>query len=327
MKNKLPPYTYPRPRRSAYCFRPYVKGQKHRPEFKLCDLDAPLSELWAAYERMTQGREKTHNIRWLLNVYVGSEAFTDKSEKTQKNQLSLMKTICDYKHKTGTTVGDTPLTKVTAGYWTKFMEAMKKKNMTPTANNCRSLMSVAWDHAHARDIIFLDNPIEHSIKFKTQSRDRYVTDDEYAAVYSQAVDFLQKAMELAYLCRLRSVEVLEMKQEQLLAEGVLCKRKKGSKDNIAVWNDRLRKAVEPLASSEFVVHYKSGNQVAYRELNKKFREAIKASGVAHFTFHDLKAKGISDTDAELRKGAGGHRSDSAAQVYDRTIDNYQPAAE
>lgn len=326
-KDKLPPYVYPRHRRSSYCWRPYVKGQTHRPEYKLCHIDSPLSEVWSAYERISQGREKTHTVRWLLKTYTESEAFKEKSTKTQTNQKYLISTICDYKTKAGNKVGDRRLTTITAGFWTNFMESLKRKGQAPTANNCRSFMNVAWSWAYARDIINLDNPIEHSIKFKNRVRDRYVTDEEYTAVYREAENMVQRAMELAYLCRLRSIEVLEMKHDQLLEEGILCRRRKGSKDNIALWNNRLRKAVESKVDSQYVVHYQSGEPVQYKELNKRFVEAVRAAGVEHFTFHDLKAKGISDTSAELRKGAGGHRSDSAAQVYDRRIDNYEPAAE
>ncbi len=327
MKNKLPPYVYPRPRRSAYCYRPYVKGKASRPEYKLCSIDASMSEIWEAYENQLKENQPTgkDTIRWLLKTYIESDSFKEKGLKTQKNQLYLVNTICQHKTSNGK-VGDKQLSKVTAGFWTVFMESLKAQGKTPTANNCRSFLNVAWCWAYARDKAPIPSPIQHSIKFKTQVRDRYVTDAEYTAVYNQAENMVQRAMELAYLCRLRSIEVLEMKQDQLLDEGILCRRRKGSKDNIAIWNDRLRKAVKPQAQSEYVVHYRSGKQLQHRELNKRFLQALRASGVDHFTFHDLKAKGISDTKAELRKGAGGHRSDSAAQVYDRSIDRYQPAA-
>ena len=48
-------------------------------------------------------------------------------------------------------------------------------------------------------------------------------------------------------------------------------------------------------------------------------EFCKAGG-EHFKLHDLKAKGMSDTDENKRKLAGGHKTDKASQAYQRRFD-------
>lgn len=51
-------------------------------------------------------------------------------------------------------------------------------------------------------------------------------------------------MELAYLCRLRGIEVVTLTDENELESGILTNRRKGSRDNIVRWTPRLRKAWE-----------------------------------------------------------------------------------
>ena len=80
------------------------------------------------------------------------------------------------------------------------------------------------------------------------SRTRYPTDAEYDAVYEQAPEGLQICMEIAYLCRLRSSEVVgtDFKDKHKhSAPGVLRQhmenaglrviRGKGSKTQVVAW--------------------------------------------------------------------------------------------
>ncbi|NOM52915.1 integrase, partial [Klebsiella pneumoniae] len=52
--------------------------------------------------------------------------------------------------------------------------------------------------------------------------------------------YLSIAMELAYLCRLRGIEVVTLTDANELEEGVQTNRRKGSRDNIVRWTPRLR---------------------------------------------------------------------------------------
>ena len=47
-------------------------------------------------------------------------------------------------------------------------------------------------------------------------------------------------MELAYPCRLRGTEVVNLTHANELEEGILTNRRKGSRDNIVRWTPRLR---------------------------------------------------------------------------------------
>ena len=56
-------------------------------------------------------------------------------------------------------------------------------------------------------------------------------------------------MEIAYLCRLRAVEVVNLTEANALEAGILTNRRKGSRDNVVRWNARLRHAWSAPASS------------------------------------------------------------------------------
>jgi hypothetical protein len=59
------------------------------------------------------------------------------------------------------------------------------------------------------------NPTKGVKQFKETGRDRYITHEEYNALYSVSPDVVRVAMELAYLCCARQNDVLEMKKSQL----------------------------------------------------------------------------------------------------------------
>ena len=48
-----------------------------------------------------------------------------------------------------------------------------------------------------------------------------------------------------------------------------------------------------------------------------------AKGIGRFTFHDLKAKGISDFEGD-KQLAGGHKSPSMTAIYDRKKHTVDP---
>ena len=47
---------------------------------------------------------------------------------------------------------------------------------------------------------------------------------------------------MAYLCRLRAIEVVTLRESAASETGLLTNRRKGSRDNIVAWTPRLRVA-------------------------------------------------------------------------------------
>jgi len=130
---------------------------------------------------------------------------------------------------------------------------------------------------------------------------------------------------------MRRAEVLDLRVKDIEPEGINTRRVKGSITTLTLWNDRLKQAVNsglegclrvpemPIVNNGKDDHVnKSTFKSAFTRLMKK---AVSA-GVPHFTFHDLKAKGISDI-KENKQLAGGHKSPSITAIYDRKRKNIE----
>ena len=168
------------------------------------------------------------------------------------------------------------------------------------------------------------------------------------AVYERACGYIKLAMEFAFLCRLRRVEIIgpnpaDLKpdgsqhtgiiREHVLDEGLRVIRSKGSKEQIIAWTPRLRAAVDmakdlPGAiSTRYLIHNRQGQRIRVNAFASAWRRAmkiaVKETGIETFHFHDLKAKGVSDFEGDKMK-ASGHKSLKMVAVYDRKIETVDP---
>jgi len=131
--------------------------------------------------------------------------------------------------------------------------------------------------------------------------------------------------------------------------------RKGSREQIVEWSDRLEAATASTTStigSVYVLHDRRGQPITRWRLGPETRAAryvlhdrrgqpiteaafgaawnrlmneCLASGtvIERFVFHDIKAKGVSDFDGNKQEAAG-HRTARMADVYDRKIHHIKP---
>ncbi|BBP86038.1 integrase [Pseudomonas sp. Pc102] len=157
---------------------------------------------------------------------------------------------------------------------------------------------------------------------------------------------LSLVMELAYLCRLRGIEVVTLTDANELPEGVLTNRRKGSRDNIVQWTPRLRSAweaakkrradiwqargtAEPrLPEQRFIITAEHGGKLSKSGLDSAWQRfittAIEAGIITseqRFGLHDLKRRGITDTPGNRadKQQASGHRDESMLDIYDLSV--------
>lgn len=135
-------------------------------------------------------------------------------------------------------------------------------------------------------------------------------------------------MEISYLCAARVSDVLKLSKKQISERGVFIQQGKTGVKQIKQWNDRLRQAVE-LAFSEFgkgnttlLVNTK-GSTVIHKTFNTHFLNARNAASKKlgyplTCTFHDIKAKGISDFEGSSKDKQlfSGNKTENQALVYD-----------
>ncbi|WP_182853281.1 hypothetical protein [Arsenophonus endosymbiont of Aleurodicus floccissimus] len=166
------------------------------------------------------------------------------------------------------------------------------------ANQKKAFLSRVFRWGYERGLVAI-NPCQCVRQFSKKPRERYITDEEYNALY-QAADILGEiAMEISYLFCARQDDVLSLRREQIMNEGIfICQGKTGVKQ-IKSWSPRLQ-AVVKLAStlsvragivSTFVLYQSDGGRYTDSGLSNQWR-AAKASAkkiirilisISHFT--------------------------------------------
>jgi integrase len=323
--NGLPPYVYRG--RSAYDLHIYNGKGLPRQVIRLCDIDIPMSEIWRAYELFHS--QNIMNLDWLLMEYQKSDLFHKNATRTIKYQSEMMQRIINYPRGKGNILGTAELKNITAGVLRKYSDS-RAKIAAVSANREVSLISAAWNWALERDIIKYSNPCAIVKRNKEKARTRYVTEEEYQIAYrlAEKYPYLQPAMELAYLCRMRRCEILGATRKQILSEGFDTLRAKGSRDAITLWSTRLRKAVKADAkvTGIYVIHDKQGQRItesAFKSAWTRLKKLMIEAGIEPFNFHDLKAAGVSDTTGDKLK-ASGHHDAKMLKIYDRKKNKVKP---
>ncbi|WP_099589868.1 hypothetical protein [Stenotrophomonas maltophilia] len=162
--------------------------------------------------------------------------------------------------------------------------------------------------------------------------------------------YLAPLMVITYLCRLRGIEAVTLTDANNTEVGIVCKRRKGSKDNVTEWNDDLRlswnvldglrkEAMErhkrpvqlqsdkrPLVVSQKGLPLtKSGLDSAWQrlmDLATSGEDPLLKPG-EEFTLHGLKHRGITDSE---KPEDGGHKSAAMRDRYDHRLPVVKPAS-
>ena len=130
-------------------------------------------------------------------------------------------------------------------------------------------------------------------------------------------------MEIAYLCRMRIGEILQATKSDVTDDGFITRRLKGSNDAVTLWSDRLKSVINEALSLEgdsvLLIHNKDGQPIKYDSFSSAWRRLMKKAaqeGIETFTFHDLKAAGVSDFEGD-KQAASGHKTAAMVATYDR----------
>jgi hypothetical protein len=156
--------------------------------------------------------------------------------------------------------------------------------------------------------------------------------------------------EIAYRCRMRSVEVRNLTDANRTDAGIIVKRVKGSDGNVTTWCPELAEAWGWLVSRRAriwlrkpsfraqaqrpLVVSEDGCALSKSALNSAWRRAIEAAieaGVIdsedRFGLHGLKHRGVTDTPGRKadKKAASGHKTDAMLDLYDHELQVVDPA--
>lgn len=325
---KLPKYVYRT--RGWYVYRAYLGSNGGRAQFapdqKLCRDDEALTEVWRAYHEATQ--QKRNTLAWLVGEYLVSDRYAALSRPSQDAYQRNARVVTTTKLKGGKPFGDVSMDSLTPGVFRRYMD--KRSRAAPVqANRELSFLKAAFAWALERDIVST-NPVKPVRKNKENARERYINDWEYQLVYDLAPRTMRCAMELAYLCRARKSELRSLRRSHCVEDGLLLERGKGSKTQIILWTPRLQTAVS-LGSADskvtmldpYLLNKDSGGPITNSSFNsawqRTMRKAMEQGLPERFTFHDIKAKGVSDFDGDKAR-ASGHKSARMTAIYDRKLE-------
>ena len=302
--------------------RPYlgrIDGKiKWGKRIRLAPYDAPLSQIWKAYEELAQ--PKAHTISWLFSLYLSSPHYLSLAQRTRDDYQRHAVTLRTRRMPSGETFGDVSLSRITKRTIRGYLDTA---TAPVQANRQIAMLKAAWSWTEER----YDVPPNPCLGVKPnpeKPRDRYVTHEDYELALSYAPEWLQIAMGLAYYCRARRAEVLALTYDKVTEDGILVERSKQSMSEITV-ADEVLALVERSKSlpegSDRIVRNRLGEPVSKGGFDSAWRRMALRMGDRHFHFHDLKAKGVSDMQGEQWAG---HRSKKALAVYQRKARRISP---
>lgn len=177
------------------------------------------------------------------------------------------------------------------------------------------------------------NPCETIQRHPETARDRYVTNDEYNAVWERAAPHIRVIMDLAYLTGQRQGDLVGLRRDQIQGDGIHFQQGKTGRRLVIAWSNNLRAVIAAAGRltevdiAQYVVcrpdgapYTSSGVQSAWQKLQRK---ALDNGLIAErFTFHDIRAKaGTDDADGRLL----GHMDPKTLQrIYRRKAETFSP---
>jgi site-specific recombinase XerC len=325
---------------------------------------AYLSDLYRIAEQ--QKGVAVGTVKAVLDYFHESVDFRALAKRTREDYDRYRAILIALPTKLGTRFGELAVARLTPPVIQRLVESIAQQGRPTKANHLLRYLrrTLRWgvNHGHCPH-----NPAAGVQQVKEARNVTVPALDGYTRVLQFATEraarqartrgscapYLPLVMELAYLCRLRGIEVLDLTDASVTPEGLLNKRRKGSNDTIVAWSPRLRAVVDaaialrkrmnttkdgrekrptplrpelrPLIVAEDGERLsKSGLDTAWQRLMRLATDPKEGGVIAkeeRFGLHAMKHRGITDTagtraDKQL---AGGHKSEAMTQLYDHEV--------
>lgn len=284
----LPPRMHP-PKTSGGPYY-YVTSTTPRKWIPL-DPDLPRARLmWAQIENGEGGDGGLFTAR--LDAYLVSTKYLDLAAKTRQQYENVAKTLREYFK--GATVG--AITPAHVALW------MDKHHSKIQANTGKAIVSNVFDIA-VRHGLVNTNPAKLIPYHNIKGRDRLITDGEYRAIWNLAEPHVQIAMDIGYLTGTRIQDILDIKLQDVTAEGIYIKQGKTKRRMLFLASAALDEVVgraralpRPIRGMHLLCN-RYGAAYGYRTFNDHWLDAVRAAGVEGVHFHDIRAKAATDAKA------------------------------
>jgi integrase len=303
---------------------------------QLCALSCSKAAVWQAFEDAQVSGGPSRTLTTLVELYFVSRYFQDLRASTQRGYRESWRAI-------EPVLGHVKTSELRSGDIRSYMD-LRGRRAPVSANREYAFLSIVCRYGVEKNWLPF-NPCSNVRKFRERGRqDIYISDEEYLSYLRDSDLTVQIFMEFAYLLAARTQDIRAIKLSDISEDGILIVQQKTGKRQLKRWNPRLRNVVEAalrrrdqitIAVGDYSDHllltrdgsaYSSQgwsslwkrNRTRVIEKRKSRGESV-ASLQINWTFHDIKAKSISDYEGD-RQLFSGHKSHAMMQRYNRTVD-------
>lgn len=265
-----------------------------------------------------------YTVRDMLDRYT-SEVLPTLEPRTQKDYRRHLKILA-------TVFGDARPDEVLPRHIGQFLTVTKGPIQR---NRIVAVLSAVYTKAVGRWYVADKNPCVGVERNPSRKRDRYVTDAEYAAVYALHAPRMQIAMDLALLTGQRQGDLLRLQWSKVTTEGVEFRQGKTGKRLLVTMSPDLKAVLDrakdmlPDVPRAYVLRRRDGqpySENGFRAIWQRAMRKYARAGGERFTFHDLRAKSVSDSGSlQAAMERAGHTSMAMTRgVYDRGVRKVTP---
>jgi len=305
------------------------------------------------------------SLAWLLQQFNGSAKFGELAKRTQNDYREYARIACEQPTKIGP-LGKLDVARMTRPLIQRIVDRIVEEGHPTKANHLLRYVRRVFRWGMNRGLC-PHNPAAGVEQAKEKKERRVPTlaimtrlitfarerGSRKAHTTGSVAPYLWIAAELAYLCRLRGIEVITLTNAHATGDGVRTNRRKGSRDSLVKWNPRLRAAWNAavecrsvctpsqrpvaiqseqrtlLVNQDGAPISKSGFDTAWQRLMHLAITDGAISREERFGFHGLKHRGISDTPGTRgqKQLASGHKNESMLDIYDHSVPEVDATSE
>jgi integrase len=268
----------------------YVTTGHPRKWIKLHSDLAKARVLWAQIENGPGGAGG--NFATHLDEYLASRRFAELADKTRRQYEFVAGQLREF-------FSGSTLDIIEPAHVATWMDEHPSKIQ---ANTGKAIISTVFEIA-CRQGQSRQNPAKLIRYHRITGRDRLITDAEYRAIWKAAEPHVQIAMDIGYLTGARVQDILDIKLQDIEADGVFVKVGKTKKRMLFLWSDGLREVIaraKALPRSIRGMHLicdRQGKPYRYGTFNGHWLDAVRDAKVEAVHFHDIRAKAATDAKA------------------------------
>jgi site-specific recombinase XerD len=336
---------------------------------RIAGAEAMLSDLHRIMEE--RAGIDSASLGHLCDLFHASKRFEQLQQSTRAGYEKQRRIVRARRTRAGL-LADLTATRISRAFMQRLVEQIESEGTPTKANHLlrylRRVYTWGINRAHCGLAKGGDNPCAGVEQAKERKQHRMPTPAAHAAILAFARErgagpmhrkgsvapYLAPIMEIAYLCRLRGIEVVTLTDDNATEAGLRTNRRKGSNDNVVAWTPRLRAAwdeaiarrgrifderklpVPMRAQDRAVFVNQSGAPLRKGTFDSAWQSmmtlALSEGVIAaadRFSPHGFKHRGVTDTAGNRgdKQTASGHKSPAMLDVYDHDLPVVRPSKE